>query len=63
MKFIIIASVSYVVGVLAFIGLLSFIMWRNVLRDLGYGGVIRNIVGGVAVIWIIYGIFRWGVTL
>lgn len=63
MKFIIIASVSYVVGVLAFIGLLSFIMWRNVLRDLGYGGVIRNIVGGVAVIWIIYGIFRWGTTL
>lgn len=63
MKLIIITSVSYVVGVLAFIGLLSFIMWRNVFRDLGYGGVIRNIVGGVAIIWIVYGIFRWGVTL
>lgn len=63
MKFIIIASVSYVVGVLAFIGLLSFIMWRNVFRDLGYGGVIRNIVGWVATIWIVFGIFRWGLTL
>ncbi|EHU3752986.1 hypothetical protein KY565_002610 [Salmonella enterica] len=63
MKFIIIASVSYVVAVLAFTGFLSFVMWRNAFRDLGYGCVIRNIVGGVAIIWIIYGIFRWGLTL
>ncbi|HGG6752517.1 TPA: hypothetical protein ACJG9G_000473 [Salmonella enterica subsp. enterica serovar Java] len=60
MKFIIIASVSYMVGVLAFIGLLSFIMWRNVFRDLGYGGVIRNIVGGLAVMWIFYGLYWLG---
>lgn len=63
MKFIIIASVSYVVGVLVFTAFLSFVMWHNAFRDLGYGCVIRNIVGGVAIIWIVYGIFRWGLTL
>ncbi|EFS4423046.1 hypothetical protein HXR37_001404 [Salmonella enterica] len=63
MKFIIIASVSYVVGVLAFIGFLSFVMWRNAFREFGYGYWFRVTVGVVALMWIVYGLYWLGRNL
>ncbi|ECM1814022.1 hypothetical protein SX97_14180 [Salmonella enterica subsp. enterica serovar Newport] len=60
MKFIIISSVSYVVAMLAFIGFLSFVMWRNAFREVGYGFLFRVIVGGLAVMWIFYGLYWLG---
>lgn len=63
MKFIIIASVSYVVGVLAFTGFLSFVMWRNAFREFGYGYWLRMTVGVVALMWIVYGRYWPGMHL
>ncbi|EEP9439789.1 hypothetical protein HCO87_004712 [Salmonella enterica subsp. enterica serovar Reading] len=63
MKFIIVSSVSYVVAVLAFIGFLSFVMWRNAFREFGYGYWLRLTVGLIALVWIIYGISLLGITL
>ncbi|EHQ1784538.1 hypothetical protein JY197_004507 [Salmonella enterica subsp. enterica serovar Oranienburg] len=60
MKFIIISSVSYVVAVLAFIGFLSFVMWRNAFREFGYGYWLRLTVGVVALMWIVYGLYWLG---
>ncbi|EGG3068924.1 hypothetical protein MOR33_003140 [Salmonella enterica] len=60
MKFIIISSVSYVVAVLAFIGFLSFVMWRNAFREFGYGYWLRMIVGVVALMWVFYGLYWLG---
>ncbi|HAG0017651.1 TPA: hypothetical protein G8O67_005042 [Salmonella enterica] len=60
MKFIIIASVSYVVGVLAFTGFLSFVMWHNAFREFGYGYWLRMTVSVVALMWIFYGLYWLG---
>ncbi|EBP4586511.1 hypothetical protein VH79_25765 [Salmonella enterica] len=63
MKLIIIGSVSYVVAALVILSILSFMTGRDVCHDAGYRGVIKSVVGGLVMVWMVLGLHYAGTLL
>lgn len=62
MKEAILCSIGVILGGAGLFAVMSFVLWENEFKSIGYGRFIRLLVVLVCIVWIVFGLTKIGVS-
>lgn len=63
MKEAILWSISVILGGVGLFSVMSFVLWENAFKAIGYGRFIRLVVAWLCFIWIVFGLGKIGASV
>lgn len=62
MKEAILCSIGVILGGVGLFAVMSFVLWENEFKSIGYGRFIRLLIVLVCIVWIVFGLTKIGVA-